>query len=98
MAKFETLGGVLSWVRELFTKPLYQSLILMLGTVFVLGSQFAVWQAGTETSMTSAFVVLTVLYFLKSCPTLLREIKETPNDQPSDYHSQGAGGSGPPPL
>jgi hypothetical protein len=59
--------------------PVNQSLVLMLGTVFVLGSQFALWQAQSDVQMTGSYVTLLSLYLLKNANILYREIKETPN-------------------
>lgn len=71
-----SIKSYFSGLFELSKVPVYQSLVLLICTVFVFGCQAALWLSGSESSMLAAFVVLSALYALKGVPVLLREIND----------------------
>lgn len=83
----DLLKGALIQIKT----PVNQSLVLMLSTVFVLGSQFALWQSGSDVKMTGSYVPLLVLFLLKNSRVLYQEIKEAPSHDNGNSHSSDAG-------
>jgi hypothetical protein len=73
----ETIMCILGWIWDAIRKPINQSLILILLTVFVLGCQLALWTSDQVSVWAdSTCVVLLILYLVKNVAVLLKEIKE----------------------
>ncbi len=79
------------WLRDVgeriwgfFAKPVHQTLTLIGLTVFVLGVQLTIVCTDGVTGLAPAYITLLLLYQVKFMGILSKEIKEMPNDVPSN--------------